>query len=91
MTIAGRAGLEIEFRPSTILGQECDQGLLLSSVGTDQAPRFAELPVDGRTVRLAAIDVSGALVVVVTEGGWKNKFDDVVRDGDTLVGSIVFD
>ena len=91
IAIGGRDGLVIEFHATTTLRQECDFGLLLSDVGTAGSPRYAEIPVDGRRVRLAVLAVSGALVVVITEGGWMNQFDVIARDADALISSLVFD
>jgi len=91
ITIAGRAGLELDFRATIELRQECDYGLLLSDVGTAASPRYAEIPVDGRRVRIAAVDISGRLVIVMTEGGWTNRFDDLASDADAIIASIAVD
>jgi len=91
VTIAGRAGLEVELRPSTELKQACDFGFLLTDVGTDAKPIQIEIPVDGRRVRIAAIDVSGTLVVVMTAGAWTNEYTDVISDTDAVIASMIFE
>jgi hypothetical protein len=91
VTVAGRSGLELGFQATTALRQECDFGLLLTDVGTVASPRYAEIPVDGRRVRLLALDISGELVVLITEGGWTNRFEDVAREADALIASMAFE
>jgi hypothetical protein len=91
VAIAGRAGLEVELRPSTELKQACDFGFLLTDVGPDANPTFVEIPIDGRRVRIAAIDVSGTLVVVLTAGAWTSEFGDVISDADAVIASMTFE
>jgi hypothetical protein len=91
VTIGGRTGLEVEVRPSNELKQTCDFGFLLTDVGTATSPTWVEIPVDGRRVRLAAIDVSGTLVVVMTAGAWTNEFTDIISDADAVIASMTFE
>jgi len=91
VTIAGRTGLEVEVRPSTELKQACDFGFLLTAVGSEANPMWAEVPVDGRRVRVAAIAVSGRLVVVMTAGAWTNEFTDIFSDADAVIASMTFE
>jgi hypothetical protein len=91
VSIGGRAGLEVEIRPSTELKQACDFGFLLTDVGTVASPTWVEIPVDGRRVRLAAIGVSGTLVVVMTAGAWTNEFTDIISDADAVIASMAFE
>jgi hypothetical protein len=90
-TIAGRPGLEVDVRPTTDLRQTCDYGFLLTDVGLNGSPNWVEIPIDGRTVRLAAIVVSGKLVVVMTAGAWTRQFGDITGDADAVIGSMVFE
>jgi len=88
VTIAGRAGLQAELRPSTELRQTCDFGFLLTDVDGDGGRAPIELPVDGRRVRIAAIAMSGQLVVILETNDWTAQFGDLSAEEDALVASL---
>jgi hypothetical protein len=88
VTVLGHEALEVDFTAETALRQECDFGLLLSSTGTSESPRYAEIPVDGRRVRLVAVADSGELFVLITEGGWTNRYDEAIQKADAVIDTI---
>jgi hypothetical protein len=90
VTIDGRAGLQVKLQPSQELKQECDFGFVLTDVGTAASPRRVEIAIDGRRVRIAAVVVSGKLVVVMTAGAWTSQYPDITADADGLIASMTF-
>ena len=90
ITIDGVAGLQVEVQTSTDLRQTCDYGFLLTDAGTADKPRWVEIPIDGRPVRLGAIEVSGRLIVVMTAGPWTNQFGSITSDADAMIASMTF-
>jgi hypothetical protein len=90
ITIGGLPGLEVAFQTSTDLRQTCDYGFLLTDVGTATESTPVEIPIDGRRVRLAAVEASGTLMVVMTAGPWTNQFGDSTSDDDAMVASMTF-
>jgi hypothetical protein len=87
ITVAGQPGFEATFRATPAQRQECDYGFLLTDVD-GAAP--VEIPFDERQVRLAIVEVSGSLVLVMTEGGRIHHLDDIAPDADQVVDSISF-
>jgi len=91
VTIAGKQALEISFGAPVDFRHTCDYGFLLTDVGPSGDPHWVEIPVDGREVRLQVLDLSGQPVLVMTEGGKLNWYEEAAAAADEVISSMSFE
>jgi len=87
-TVAGRPAWQVDLKAPETLTQSCDFGLLLTRLGTDEPPRYAQIPVDGRQVRIITVDADGTTLGIIIDADVQVASEALDREAAHLLASI---
>jgi len=87
-TVAGQPAWQVDLKAPETLTQSCDFGLPLTRLGTAEPPRYVDIPVDGRQVRLIAVDIDGTTVGIIIDADVQVASDALDAAAAQLLASI---